>query len=155
MNYSVILTELSKTIQWGLSLAKISIKTWNYWNYYCRTWKNTPRSFARKKSINKVKAIKQALNSWDSDFGAQIDAWINQLNLYNDSINNRRYYSNQGITPEHGCFNRICYAAKYQILMSHLWYGLNLSSISKALFTSNQKLHYLQQYVTGEETRAI
>ena len=39
--------------------------------------------------------------------------------------------------------------------MSQLWCGLALSSNSKALFTSNQKLHYLLQYVTGEETRVI
>ena len=44
---------------------------------YCSTWNNTPGNFTLKKPIIKVKANKQALNPWDSDFGAQIDAWIN------------------------------------------------------------------------------
>lgn len=44
---------------------------------YCSTWNNTPGNFTLKKPIIKVKANKQALKPWDSDFGAQIDAWIN------------------------------------------------------------------------------
>ena len=56
---------------------------------------------------------------------------------------------------QHRCFSSIYHATKYQILMSQLWCGLALSSNSKALFTSNQKLHCLLQYVTGEETRVI
>ena len=98
------------------------------------------------------------VNTFQSTF---IDAWMDQFNLLdNNSVNSRRYQSNQEISqawllqqnlphikiPNFDCsaLVRVNFINKFKDIL----YDQNV-------FTRNQKLHYLQQHVTGEVKQAI